>query len=240
MRRWSLARANIVALADHLCPRARRPVAVCPMTRSKPSLRLRSSTGLSPYAGPSESLETTRTPEPRVQRGAARHRDVDAVVEAAVVAAARVGGVVRRDRAAERDHDPVRAVEPRRRVAGLVLRVEHPARVGGRRRRQAVSSRHQRDGSRPSSRRPRRMRHQPNAAQSANSPGARLRSTQNSLPSGSTITTQARLALADVDAPRAERLEPGDLLGLGACRSARRRGAAGSSPTLRLGHRARR
>src|SRR6478735_15628 len=71
-----------------------------------------------------------------VEPGAARHRDVDPVVEAAAAAAAGVGGVVRRAGAAERDHDPVRAAEPRGLVAGPVGGVEVPARVGVRRGRQ--------------------------------------------------------------------------------------------------------
>ena len=94
-----------------------------------------------------------RCPTPSRATGAKRrpalHADVDPVVEAAVVAAARVGGVVGRAGAAVRDHDPVGAAVPRRGVAG---------------RRRWWRSRHARVGRRRAS-----------APRSGRSPAARLR-----------------------------------------------------------------
>ena len=63
------------------------------------------------------------------QRRTAGDGHVDAVVEAVAVGAGRVGGVVRRGGAAERDHDAVPAGEPRRGVPPAVGGVEPPARV---------------------------------------------------------------------------------------------------------------
>ena len=111
---------------------------VWPMTMSMSRAALRMRKAWAPYAVPvhprSRGL-TTRPLQSGEQRVAAAHGDVDAVVEAAVVGAARAVGVVGRPGAAEVDHAPVLAAVPRRCVRVLVVDPEPPlaGKVGARR-----------------------------------------------------------------------------------------------------------